>query len=150
MRVGPNGTLFVADAYLGLFEVDPTTGELSLATPPPPPAAHLLLKVNKCLCAGAATKLVSGGQVVAGRKLSFINDLTVTQDGKKVYFTDSSSRWQRRNFLYLIMEATADGRYCTTSTIQRGRVLMSKTCNRLKLKVNTMLLTLFTCYHLIM
>uniref|UniRef100_A0A3Q2DY95 Adipocyte plasma membrane-associated protein n=1 Tax=Cyprinodon variegatus TaxID=28743 RepID=A0A3Q2DY95_CYPVA len=84
IRVGPNGTLFVADAYLGLFEVNPTTG--------------------------AATRLVSGGQVVAGRKLSFINDLTVTQDGKKVYFTDSSSRWQRRDYLQLIMEATADGR----------------------------------------
>ncbi|XP_034040694.1 adipocyte plasma membrane-associated protein [Thalassophryne amazonica] len=84
VRVGPNGTLFVADAYLGLFEVNPTTGE--------------------------AVKLVSGGQVIAGRKLSFINDLTVTQDGKKVYFTDSSSRWQRRDYLYLIMEATADGR----------------------------------------
>lgn len=49
--------------------------------------------------------------MVAGRKLSFINDLTVTQDGKKVYFTDSSSRWQRRDYLQLIMEATADGRY---------------------------------------
>ncbi|KAM4599821.1 adipocyte plasma membrane-associated protein [Fundulus diaphanus] len=84
IRVGPNGTLFVADAYLGMFEVNPTTGE--------------------------ATRLVSGGQVVSGRKLSFINDLTVTQDGRKVYFTDSSSRWQRRDYLHLIMEATADGR----------------------------------------
>ncbi|XP_075939596.1 adipocyte plasma membrane-associated protein isoform X1 [Anarhichas minor] len=27
IRVGPNGTLFVADAYLGLFQVNPTTGE---------------------------------------------------------------------------------------------------------------------------
>ncbi len=62
-------------------------------------------------CAGEATKLVSGGQVVSGRKLSFINDLTVTQDGKKVYFTDSSSRWQRKDYMHLIMEATADGRY---------------------------------------
>ncbi|KAK5615145.1 hypothetical protein CRENBAI_005100 [Crenichthys baileyi] len=84
IRVGPNGTLFVADAYLGLFEVNPTTG--------------------------AAIQLVSGGQVVAGRKLSFINDVTVTQDGKKLYFTDSSSRWQRKDYLHLIMEATADGR----------------------------------------
>ncbi|KAM4730194.1 adipocyte plasma membrane-associated protein [Anableps anableps] len=84
IKVGPNGTLFVADAYLGVFEVDPTTG--------------------------AATRLVAGGQVVAGRKLSFINDVAVTQDGKKVYFTDSSSRWQRRDYLHLIMEATADGR----------------------------------------
>lgn len=50
--------------------------------------------------------------MVGGRRLTFINDLTVTQDGKKVYFTDSSSRWQRRDYLQLIMEATADGRYC--------------------------------------
>lgn len=84
IRVGPNGTLFVADAYLGVFEVNPTTGE--------------------------ATRLVSGGQVVSGRKLSFINDVAVTQDGKKLYFTSSSSRWQRRDYLHLIMEATADGR----------------------------------------
>lgn len=55
--------------------------------------------------------MVSGGQVVAGRKLSFINDVAVTQDGKKLYFTDSSSRWQRRDYMHLIMEATADGRY---------------------------------------
>lgn len=63
-----------------------------------------------CFCAGEATRLVSGSQVVAGRKLSFINDVTVTRDGKKVYFTHSSSRWQRRDYLHLIMEATADGR----------------------------------------
>uniref|UniRef100_A0A3P9H3Q0 Adipocyte plasma membrane-associated protein n=1 Tax=Oryzias latipes TaxID=8090 RepID=A0A3P9H3Q0_ORYLA len=84
IRVGPNGTLFVADAYLGLFEVNPSTGE--------------------------KTRLVAGGEVVGGRKLSFINDVTVTRDGKKLYFTDSSSRWQRRNYMELIMEATADGR----------------------------------------
>lgn len=62
------------------------------------------------LCAGEASRLVSGGQVVAGRKVSFINDLAVTQDGKKVYFTSSSSKWERRDYLQLIMEATADGR----------------------------------------
>lgn len=84
IRVGPNGTLFVADAYLGLFEVNPITGEV--------------------------TTLVPAGRVVSGRRLSFVNDLDITQDGRKVYFTDSSSRWQRRDFLYLIMEGTADGR----------------------------------------
>lgn len=84
IRIGPNGTLFVADAYLGLFEVNPTTGE--------------------------AKMLVKGGEEVGGRKLSFINDLAVTQDGKKVFFTSSSSRWQRRDYMNLIMEATADGR----------------------------------------
>lgn len=84
IRVGPNGTLFVADAYLGLFEVNPVTGE--------------------------STLLVSTKKMIGGRRLSFINDLDVTQDGKKVYFTDSSSRWHRRDFMNLIMEATADGR----------------------------------------
>nr|XP_033468705.1 adipocyte plasma membrane-associated protein [Epinephelus lanceolatus] len=93
IKVGPNGTLIVADAYLGVFEVNPTTGE--------------------------ATRLVTGGQVVAGRKLSFINDVAVTQDGKKVYFTDSSSRWQRRDYLNLIMEATADGRVLEYDTESR-------------------------------
>uniref|UniRef100_A0A9R1SRU4 Adipocyte plasma membrane-associated protein n=2 Tax=Cyprinus carpio TaxID=7962 RepID=A0A9R1SRU4_CYPCA len=84
IRVGPNGTLLVADAYLGLFEVNPVTGEVK--------------------------SLVSTGKMIAGRRLGFVNDLDVTQDGKKVYFTDSSSRWQRRDFMHLIMEATADGR----------------------------------------
>ncbi|KAK5854439.1 hypothetical protein PBY51_015508 [Eleginops maclovinus] len=84
LRAGPNGTLFVADAYLGVFEVNPSTGE--------------------------TTRLVTGGQLVAGRKLSFINDIAVTRDGRKLYFTDSSSRWQRRDYLQLLMEATADGR----------------------------------------
>lgn len=35
IRIGTNGTLFVADAYLGVFEVNPTTGEI-------PPPEHLL------------------------------------------------------------------------------------------------------------
>lgn len=100
----------VADAYLGLFEVNPTTGE---------PMCFLLFSsfvrmtasnFPLGICAGETTRLVEGGQVVNGRKLSFINDLSVTQDGKKVYFTDSSSRWQRKDYLNLIMEATADGR----------------------------------------
>lgn len=93
IRVGPNGTLFVADAYLGVFEVNPTTGE--------------------------STRLVTGGQLVGGKKMSFINDLAVTQDGRKVYFTDSSSRWQRRDYMHLIMEATADGRVLEYDTETR-------------------------------
>uniref|UniRef100_A0A673HAX9 Adipocyte plasma membrane-associated protein n=1 Tax=Sinocyclocheilus rhinocerous TaxID=307959 RepID=A0A673HAX9_9TELE len=69
IRVGPNGTLFVA-----------------------------------------VKSLVSTGKMIGGRRLGFVNDLDVTQDGKKLYFIDSSSRWQRRDFMHLIMEATADGR----------------------------------------
>lgn len=109
IRLGPNGTLFVADAYLGVFEVNPTTGESGSGEMLPPVVREILSTF--VLCVGEATRLVSGGQVVAGRKLSFINDLAVTQDGKKLYFTSSSSRWQRRDYMQLIMEATADGRY---------------------------------------
>ncbi|KAL4641129.1 adipocyte plasma membrane-associated protein [Arapaima gigas] len=103
IRVGPNGTLFVADAYLGLFEVNPVTGEVDT--------------------------LVSTRQVVEGRKLSFVNDLDVTQDGRKVYFTDSSSRWQRRDFLNLVMEASADGRVLEYDTMTKEvTVLMGGLC----------------------
>lgn len=65
--------------------------------------------VSFCLL-GEVKSLVSTGKMIGGRRLGFVNDLDVTQDGKKVYFTDSSSRWQRRDFMHLIMEATADGR----------------------------------------
>ncbi|XP_055994074.1 adipocyte plasma membrane-associated protein [Sorex fumeus] len=84
IRAGPNGTLFVADAYKGLFEVNPWTGEVTL--------------------------LLSSETPIEGRKMSFVNDLTVTRDGRKIYFTDSSSKWQRRDYLLLVMEGTSDGR----------------------------------------
>ncbi|XP_063048144.1 adipocyte plasma membrane-associated protein [Engraulis encrasicolus] len=93
IRLGPNGTLFVADAYLGIFQVDPVTGHV--------------------------TPLVRGTEMVAGQRLSFINDLDVSQDGRKVYFTSSSSRWQRRDYLQLIMEATADGRVLEYDVVTR-------------------------------
>ncbi|NWX28660.1 APMAP protein, partial [Notiomystis cincta] len=89
MRVGPNNTLFVADAYYGLYEVDPDTGETKV--------------------------LVSAKTLIEGQKLSFVNDLTVTRDGRKIYFTDSSSKWQRRDYLFLVMEGTDDGRQVSPS-----------------------------------
>ncbi|XP_048392337.1 adipocyte plasma membrane-associated protein isoform X1 [Stegostoma tigrinum] len=84
IRVGRNGTLFVADAYYGLFEVNPVTGEVEM--------------------------LVSAQKIIQGRRMAFVNDLSITQDGRKIYFTDSSSKWQRRDNQYLVMEGTADGR----------------------------------------
>ncbi|MBV99915.1 Adipocyte plasma membrane-associated protein, partial [Eschrichtius robustus] len=84
IRAGPNGTLFVADAYKGLFEVNPWKREVKL--------------------------LLSSETPIEGRKMSFVNDLTVTRDGRKIYFTDSSSKWQRRDYLLLVMEGTDDGR----------------------------------------
>ncbi|XP_075605623.1 adipocyte plasma membrane-associated protein isoform X2 [Balearica regulorum gibbericeps] len=99
IRVGPNNTLFVADAYYGLYEVNPGTGETKM--------------------------LVSTKTLIEGQKLSFVNDLTVTQDGRKIYFTDSSSKWQRRDYLFLIMEGTDDGRLLEYDTVTKEvKVLM--------------------------
>lgn len=59
--------------------------------------------------------LVSTKTPIEGQKLSFVNDLTVTRDGRKIYFTDSSSKWQRQDYLFLIMEGTDDGRQVSPS-----------------------------------
>uniref|UniRef100_A0AC11B174 Adipocyte plasma membrane associated protein n=1 Tax=Ovis aries TaxID=9940 RepID=A0AC11B174_SHEEP len=59
---------------------------------------------------GEVKLLLSSETPIEGRKMSFLNDLTVTRDGRKVYFTDSSSKWQRRDYLFLLMEGTDDGR----------------------------------------
>ncbi|KAB1262310.1 Adipocyte plasma membrane-associated protein [Camelus dromedarius] len=93
VRAGPNGTLFVADAYKGLFEVDPRKREVK--------------------------QLLSSETPIEGRRLSFVNDLAVTRDGRKVYFTDSSSRWQRQDYLLLLMEGTDDGRLLEYDTKTR-------------------------------
>ncbi|XP_045301480.1 adipocyte plasma membrane-associated protein isoform X1 [Leopardus geoffroyi] len=101
IRAGPNGTLFVADAYKGLFEVNPWKREVKL--------------------------LVSSETPIEGRKMSFVNDLTVTQDGRKIYFTDSSSKWQRRDYLLLVMEGTDDGRLLEYDTkTQEVKVLLDQ------------------------
>ncbi|NXT48639.1 APMAP protein, partial [Pluvianellus socialis] len=98
MRVGPNNTLFVADAYYGLYEVNPGTGETKV--------------------------LVSTKTLIEGQKLSFVNDLTVTRDGRKIYFTDSSSKWQRRDYLFLVMEGTDDGLLEYDTVTKEVKVLM--------------------------
>lgn len=54
--------------------------------------------------------LLSTKAPIEGQKLSFLNDLTLTRDGRKIYFTDSSSKWQRRDFPLLVMEGRDDGR----------------------------------------
>ncbi|XP_025732752.1 adipocyte plasma membrane-associated protein isoform X4 [Callorhinus ursinus] len=59
---------------------------------------------------GEVKLLISSETPIEGRKMSFVNDLTITQDGRKIYFTDSSSKWQRRDYLLLVMEGTDDGR----------------------------------------
>ncbi|EPY89290.1 Adipocyte plasma membrane-associated protein (BSCv protein)-like protein, partial [Camelus ferus] len=64
-------------------------------------------------------QLLSSETPIEGRRLSFVNDLAVTRDGRKVYFTDSSSRWQRQDYLLLLMEGTDDGRLLEYDTKTR-------------------------------
>ncbi|CAI5968124.1 unnamed protein product [Closterium sp. NIES-64] len=57
---------------------------------------------------GQATKLVD---VVDGTRMMMCNDLDIDADANVVYFTDSSSRWARRDFLPLLLEGRKDGRF---------------------------------------
>uniref|UniRef100_A0A8C6G5D2 Adipocyte plasma membrane-associated protein n=1 Tax=Mus spicilegus TaxID=10103 RepID=A0A8C6G5D2_MUSSI len=68
---------------------------------------------------GSVKLLLSSETPIEGKKMSFVNDLTVTRDGRKIYFTDSSSKWQRRDYLLLVMEATDDGRLLEYDTVTK-------------------------------
>ncbi|KAL9235399.1 hypothetical protein vseg_010158 [Gypsophila vaccaria] len=74
------GDLYIADAYFGLMKVGPE--------------------------GGLATSLTTEAE---GVPLKFTNDLDIDDDGN-VYFTDSSTNYQRRNFLQLVFSAEATGR----------------------------------------
>nr|GEV60193.1 protein strictosidine synthase-like 3 [Tanacetum cinerariifolium] len=74
------GDMYIADAYFGLLKVGPQGG---LATP-------------------LATE-------AEGVPLKFTNDLDLDQDGN-IYFTDSSTKYQRRNFMHLVFSAEDSGR----------------------------------------
>ncbi|KAI4368679.1 hypothetical protein MLD38_017211 [Melastoma candidum] len=74
------GDLYIADAYFGLMKVGPE--------------------------GGLATSLATEAE---GVPLTFTNDLDVDEDGT-VYFTDSSTKYQRRNFLQLVFSAENSGR----------------------------------------
>ncbi|CAI5479515.1 unnamed protein product [Closterium sp. Yama58-4] len=76
------GDLYFADAYYGLFKVSSSGGQ--------------------------ATKLVD---VVDGTRMMMCNDLDIDADANVVYFSDSSSRWARRDFLPLLLEGRKDGRF---------------------------------------
>jgi sugar lactone lactonase YvrE len=75
------GDLYIADAYMGLLKVGPEGGVAELLT-------------NKA---------------DDGQKFTFTNDLDIDDDGT-VYFTDSSSKYPRKNFVLPILEAESGGR----------------------------------------
>nr|DAD29012.1 TPA_asm: hypothetical protein HUJ06_030480 [Nelumbo nucifera] len=74
------GELYIADAYFGLMKVGPE--------------------------GGLAKSLVTE---VEGVPLRFTNDLDIDDEGN-VYFTDSSIKYQRRNFIQLVFSGEDDGR----------------------------------------
>ncbi|KAL2510998.1 Protein STRICTOSIDINE SYNTHASE-LIKE 3 [Abeliophyllum distichum] len=74
------GDLYIADAYFGLMKVGPEGG----------------------LAATLATE-------AEGVQLGFTNDLDIDDEGN-VYFTDSSTKYQRRNFLQLVFSGENSGR----------------------------------------
>ncbi|KAE8711395.1 Protein STRICTOSIDINE SYNTHASE-LIKE 3 [Hibiscus syriacus] len=74
------GDLYIADAYFGLMKVVPE--------------------------GGLATSLVTEAD---GVPLRFTNDLDIDDEGN-IYFTDSSTKYQRRNFMLLIFSCENSGR----------------------------------------
>ncbi|KAK3040167.1 hypothetical protein RJ639_028417 [Escallonia herrerae] len=74
------GDLYIADAYMGLMKVGPE--------------------------GGLATSLATEAQ---GVPLRFTNDLDIDDEGN-VYFTDSSTKYQRRNFMQLFFSGEDSGR----------------------------------------
>ncbi|XP_022862903.1 protein STRICTOSIDINE SYNTHASE-LIKE 3-like [Olea europaea var. sylvestris] len=74
------GDLYIADAYLGLMKVGPE--------------------------GGLATSLATEAE---GIPLGFTNDLDIDDEGN-VYFTDSSTKFQRRNFMQLVFSGEDSGR----------------------------------------
>ncbi|CAM8984420.1 unnamed protein product [Rhodiola kirilowii] len=76
-----SGDLYIADAYLGLQVVGPDGG---LATP-----------------------LVSE---VEGQTLRFTNDMDIDEEADVIYFSDTSTEFQRREFMSSILSGDATGR----------------------------------------
>ncbi|RUS88166.1 hypothetical protein EGW08_004063 [Elysia chlorotica] len=83
MRMEEHGFLIVADAYLGLFQVNVVTGDY--------------------------IQLFSSSTSVNGKPVRFLNDLDIGPDGK-IYFTHSSAKWNRNEFPMLFMEGVPNGR----------------------------------------
>lgn len=53
--------------------------------------------------------MVSSKTLVNGKQSKFINDVIVAKDGTILY-TDSSTKWSRKEFLYVVLEGEATGR----------------------------------------
>ncbi|XP_071832561.1 adipocyte plasma membrane-associated protein-like isoform X2 [Apostichopus japonicus] len=82
LQVSEHGTLYVIDAYLGVYEVN-VTGEF--------------------------TQLVPASRTYMGHSIRFGNDVTRLPGGD-FFFTDSDFKWERREFPYIMIETSPNGR----------------------------------------
>ncbi|KAK7244456.1 hypothetical protein RIF29_39278 [Crotalaria pallida] len=76
-----NGDLYIADAYLGLKVVGPSGG----------------------LASQVATE-------AEGQPFVFTNDIVISEDEDVIYFTDSSTIFQRRQFMLVLLSGDKTGR----------------------------------------
>ena len=58
---------------------------------------------------GEVLTLYRSRKEIEGKIPMFLNDLDIASDGS-IYFTDSSTKWDRRHNRHLIMENRPDGR----------------------------------------
>ncbi|KAK3103508.1 hypothetical protein FSP39_019724, partial [Pinctada imbricata] len=96
----PNNSLVFIDSYSGLQEVNVHTGEIK---------TH-----------------ISKNEGVNNVPFYFLNALDITRDGK-IYFTDSSLKWDRRNYRYEVIEVNKQGRLMTYDlTTGESKLLLDK------------------------
>ncbi|XP_064606593.1 adipocyte plasma membrane-associated protein-like [Liolophura sinensis] len=100
MKVDKGGNLIVADAYLGLLKVSLPAGNI-----------QVLIPNNKGL---------------GGVPFKFLNGLDMSEDDV-VYFTDSSTKWDRRHHKYEVIETNNYGRLFEYDLkTGRSKVLLSE------------------------
>ncbi|KAM9292464.1 adipocyte plasma membrane-associated protein-like [Morus bassanus] len=99
VRMDQDGNLIVVDSYLGLYKVNPRTGEKTL--------------------------LLSSEKGVDGLPFKFLNGLEISKKNL-IYFTDSSSKWERRHHKYEVIETNHLGRLLAYDPVTRtGRTVLS-------------------------
>ncbi|XP_076020565.1 adipocyte plasma membrane-associated protein-like [Genypterus blacodes] len=97
VRLDRHGQLIVVDSYLGLYSVDPQTGEKTL--------------------------LLGNTQGADGVPFAFLNRLEISSQSGVIYFTDSSSRWGRRHVKLEVIELNSLGRLLSFDPAS-GRVVV--------------------------
>lgn len=95
MQFDSVGNLIVADAFIGLISISPAA-EISVLT-----------------------------DAVNGKKMLFVDDLDIAEDGT-IWFSDASQRFDQHNFIYDFLEARPTGRLSSYSPETKPRLGCSR------------------------